>query len=229
MDPDQPGSQLQPDLNPYHQQRTRTDPSSHVWGASRIGLTSLSVSCCAIVLGISIALAANPAVKSYIIVWTAPQAGASLVWSGIELITACVRRQSPRSIHPGAYVAVHLLLWLGFGVGVGLTAYMLAFALVFVGSDDRNGYFEYDRYYYDEDGREYYSDYYIRSMEVLVAFLALLIFIHICLFARACVEMARRRRIRNAQRQADYPMEPWDSARSPEKNKEQKETRRGAR
>ncbi|KAI1133996.1 hypothetical protein F5Y05DRAFT_250244 [Hypoxylon sp. FL0543] len=234
MDLSQPRSQLQSHLSPYHhhhQQRRRNgfDRFGCTWGLIKVALTSLSVACCAIVLGISIALAAKPDIKSYVVAWTAPQAGVALVWSGVDLITARIRRQNRRNIHPGAHVAVHLLLWLGFGVGVGLTAYMLAFALVFVGSGDRNVYSEYYDNEHDDGGYDYYTDYYIRSMEALVAFLALLYgLIHISLFARACVETNRLGRARITQRQAHYPMEPLQSARLSEKGEEQEEARHEA-
>ncbi|KAI1415462.1 hypothetical protein F5Y13DRAFT_144763 [Hypoxylon sp. FL1857] len=228
MDSNQPQFQLQSDLSPYHrQQRTRAYRFSRAWGVNKIVLTSVSVACCAIVLGISITLAADIAIKSYIVVWTAPQAGVSLVWSGVELITACVGRESQRSIHPGANVAVHLLLWLGFAVAVGLTAYILDFALDFVrsnGRDANSNYYNHD----DEGGYEYYSDYYIRSMEALVAFLAFLTFVHISLFLGACMETVRCRRMRSAPRHPDYPMEPLHSARLPKIDEEKKETRHGA-
>ncbi|KAI0139884.1 hypothetical protein F4776DRAFT_614551 [Hypoxylon sp. NC0597] len=221
MDLNQLQFQRQPDHSPnHHQQRTRTTRFDCVWGVRRIVLTSLSIACCVIVLGVSIALAANPAIKSYIIVWTAPQAGAAILWSGVELITACLGRKGQRIIHPGAHVVVHLLLWLGFGVAVGLTAYILDFALLFVGSSDSDAYLEYYNHYYEDDGHGYYSEYYIRSMEALVALLAFLVIIHISLFACACVETIKCGRMTGAPRQPDHPMEPLQSARLSKKDEE---------
>ncbi|OTA83871.1 hypothetical protein M434DRAFT_36604 [Hypoxylon sp. CO27-5] len=221
MDHNQRRFQHQADHSPNHQRQwTQTTRFGGVWGVSRIVLTSLSIACCTIVLGISIALAANPAIKSYIIVWTAPQSGAALLWSGVELITAYLGKEGLRVIHPGAHAAVHLLLWLGFGVAVGLTAYILDFALVFIGSGDSDAYFEYYNNHYEEDGHGYYSEYYIRSMEALVALLAVLIIIHISLFARASLEMIKYGRMASAPRQADYPLEPLQLAQLSEKNDE---------
>ncbi|KAI2472661.1 hypothetical protein F4781DRAFT_317634 [Annulohypoxylon bovei var. microspora] len=191
----QPQPQHQPpqNLNQNQQSQTRIVPFNRMWPLARIILISLSTAFCAIVLGISIALAVDPAVQSYVVVWTAPQAGAALLWSGIEVITAYAGRKNRRDIHPGAHVAVQLLLWLGFGAGVGLTAYILAFALSF---DDFDAYpedYDYYQYYHGSDGYEYYSEYYIHSMEAVIAFLSLLIIVHFLLFAGACVETARRK------------------------------------
>lgn len=175
MDTPQPPTRPESHVIPYQQQKR-----ARIFPTTMITLTSLSMVSCVIVLGIAIALAVDPALQSYIPVWTAPQAGVALLWSALELITAYVPTptgSNRRTIHPAALVAVHLLLWLGFAVGVGLTAYVLQYGLVFVGPDDRDAYPDvYDYYYDDKDGDDYdyYSNFYIHSMEALVAFLALL-------------------------------------------------------
>ncbi|KAI1075603.1 hypothetical protein F5B20DRAFT_559594 [Whalleya microplaca] len=173
-----------------YQQPAPIIPFSKSWHITKIVLTFLSIIFCIIVLGISIALAVNPHILSYIAIWTAPQAGVALIWSIAELITICVRR-SHQGIHPSAHVALHLLLGLGFSTGLGLTAYILAFGLAFSSDDTKyHSYFDYyydDKYYY-----EYYSKMYLKSMEALVAFLGLLIIVHFLLFLRACVETAKR-------------------------------------
>ncbi|KAI2611917.1 hypothetical protein GGR54DRAFT_334844 [Hypoxylon sp. NC1633] len=179
-------------MDPVQHQQER---HARAWILIRVVLTSLSIISCIIVLGTSIRLATDPAIQSYIAVWTAPQAGVALLWSAAELITRYVSSEDRRGIHPGALVAVHLLLWLSFGAGVGLTAYILAFGLAFVNSDDRNKYPEYYDYYYNGSGNDYFSKYYIHSMEALVAFLAILIIIHLVLFAGACVETANYGRV----------------------------------
>lgn len=190
-------SQLQPqlskDLNLEQNNQTPVDSFNRIWPLARIVLTSLSTAFCVVVLGVSIALAADPAVQSYVVVWTAPQAGAALLWSGIEIVTAYTGGKSRRDIHPGAHLVVQLLLWLGFSAGVGLTACILGFALSF---DDSDPYPEnYD--YYGRGGYEYYSQYYVHSMEAVIAFLSLLIIVHFLLFVGACVGTSRRRGSRN--------------------------------
>ncbi|KAI1774866.1 hypothetical protein F4818DRAFT_441691 [Hypoxylon cercidicola] len=187
------------DPNQQRLHPARTFPSNRTWLVTKLALTSLSIASCIIVLGISIELAVDPAVQSYIAVWTAPQAGAALLWSVADLVTSCAQRpkSSHRSIHPGAHVAVQLLLWLGFGAGLGLTTHILTFALDFTAEDDPVAYPEYHAYYYGDNDYEYYSNSYVHSMEALVAFLALLIIIHVFLFARACVETIKRYRTTN--------------------------------
>ncbi|KAI0844426.1 hypothetical protein F5Y00DRAFT_200019 [Daldinia vernicosa] len=195
---DQPQSQYQSDLSlSQPQQRSSIGFIGREWSANKIVLVSLSIASCAIVLGISIALAVDPDVQSYIVVWTAPQAGAALLWSGIDLATTYAGRINHRLIHPGAQVAVQLLLWMGFCVGIGLTAYILSWALAFSSSDDRDAYPEYYEYYHGDnnDYYEYYSKSYIRSMEALVAFLAILIIVHFLLFFSASMKVARRKKM----------------------------------
>lgn len=42
----------------------------------------------------------------------------ALIWDVAEFITLCARG-GKLGIHPGAHVGLHLVLWLGFGCGVG--------------------------------------------------------------------------------------------------------------
>ncbi|KAI1090980.1 hypothetical protein F5B19DRAFT_296835 [Rostrohypoxylon terebratum] len=185
--------QLPKDLNLEQKNQAPVDSFSRLWPSVRIALTSLSTVFCVIVLGISIALAADPAVQSYVVVWTAPQAGAALLWSGIEVATTYTGGKNRRDIHPGAHLAVQLLLWLGFSAGVGLAACILEFAFSF---DDSDPYPEnYD--YYGRGGYGYYIQYYVHSMEAVIAFLGLLIIIHFLLFGGACIGTSRRRGSRN--------------------------------
>ncbi|KAL7628458.1 hypothetical protein AAE478_002661 [Parahypoxylon ruwenzoriense] len=161
-DPNQPRTQYQL----YQQQpvaAVQVPPNNRTWNIAKLVLTSLSIAFNAIILGISTALAVNPAVQSYIVMCMGPQAG--------------------------------------FTVGLGLTANVLAFALAFVGPEDRGAYPEAWNYYYDDygnnDSYDYYSESHVSSMESLVAFLAVLAIVHFVLFVRACVETAQRERMKN--------------------------------
>ncbi|OTB01674.1 hypothetical protein M426DRAFT_323301 [Hypoxylon sp. CI-4A] len=198
-------SPLQSDIDTgIRQHETRVNPFSQAWTTAKIAFTSLSIISCVIVLGISITLAVDPAIQSYIVVWTAPQAVAALTWSAAELIITFTSR---RGIHPGAHSVVHSILWLAFGAGIGLTTYILAFAIAFTAPENRGAYPEYYSYYYSQDsGYEYYSKRYIRLMEALVAFLALLIIIHFFLFARACIEANWLRRMRNPPKPPEHAL-----------------------
>ncbi|ETS72982.1 hypothetical protein PFICI_15374 [Pestalotiopsis fici W106-1] len=188
MDSNQPPTQLQLQQNPQQQQQQQQSqysqpqpfpqpypqpypqqylapppvmiPSSKGWHITKIVFYSLSIIFCVIVLGISIALAVDPSIyQSYQIIWVAPQAGIALCWDVAELITVCVRR-SQYGIHPGAHVALHLLLWLGLVVAAGLTGWIVAYA-------SECGY--YCQRYYD-----YYSSQYLSIMQAELAFLVLL-------------------------------------------------------
>ncbi|KAI5921486.1 hypothetical protein F4810DRAFT_678282 [Camillea tinctor] len=176
MDPNPPQSY------PVQYQQPAADVAfSKSWHIAKIVLISLSMVLCIIVIGISIALAVDPDILIFALIWTVPQAGISLIWSIAELITICARR-GHKGIHPGAHVALHLLLWLGFIVGVGLTGYLLAFTTLY----------DYYDYYSDYSYYGYYSDKYIELMRALTAFLVLLVIVHFILFVRACVETAQR-------------------------------------
>ncbi|ORY62386.1 uncharacterized protein BCR38DRAFT_517907 [Pseudomassariella vexata] len=180
MDPNQP--------QPYQQYpvpQPQTVPYSRACHITKILLISFSMMFCLIVLGISIALIVDPNLYSPMVVWIAPQAGIAFCWSVAELMTICART-GHRGIHPGAHVALHLLLWMGFSTSVGLTSYFLAEA---VGCDY---YCSHYSSYYDVPR---YSQGYINAMGALVAFLSLLIIIHFSLFIRACVETAQRNRM----------------------------------
>lgn len=165
MDPNQPQVHSQPQYQPYPQQyqqaQPRVIPFSKAWHIAKIVFYSLSIAFSVIVLGISIALVLDSAVyQSYQIIWVAPQAGAALIWDIAELITVC-SRSGKRGIHPGAHVALHLLLWLGFCAAVGLSAWLVAFTA------ECDYYCQ--NYYYDYLSGTYYS-----AMQAEVAFLALL-------------------------------------------------------
>lgn len=167
MDPNQPQLHNQPQYQPYPQQYQQAPrqyiPHSKPWHITKIVLYSLSIAFCVIVLGLSIALVVDSEYyQSSQIIWVAPQAGAALIWDIAELITVCAR-SGKRGIHPGAHVALHLLLWLAFICATGLTAWILVYA------------YECDYYcrYYSND--DYYSSSpYFPIIQAELAFLALL-------------------------------------------------------
>ncbi|KAH9904037.1 hypothetical protein F4778DRAFT_78213 [Xylariomycetidae sp. FL2044] len=199
MDP----NQAQQPYQPYYQQPPRVVPQiSKPWQITKIVFASLSIVFSIILLGISIATTAGADLLSYVAVWTAPQAGIAIIWSTAELITICARA-GHRGIHPGAHVALHLLLWLGFCVAQGLNGFILASSLAY------NAYYDsYDDYYsdyYGYDDYDYsYSPRYISYLQAVLAFTALLIIVHFFLFVRACVETAQR----NSMARPVYMMPP---------------------
>lgn len=128
------------------------------------------------------------------------QAVASIIWQLAEHITLAARRDW-RSIHPGAHVGVHLVLWVLAILVVPSLFLSVAFELeqyTIEGDCERDS---------DSDG--YYTSYscgwysfptqgaadrYFRLLEALAAFAVLLLISHFTLFVMACVETDRRRR-----------------------------------
>ncbi|RYP88808.1 hypothetical protein DL769_000235 [Monosporascus sp. CRB-8-3] len=160
---------MDPNLHQSYPTPSPTIPYSRGWHITKIIFHSFSIIFCIVVLGISIALSLNFYPSPFILLRTIPQAGVALCWSVAELITICART-GQRGIHPGAHVALHLLLWLGFCASLGLNGLSLASMLI---------YSEYSEYYdYDYD-YDYYDTYgfsgYLGAIQALVAFLSLLI------------------------------------------------------
>jgi uncharacterized membrane protein YhaH (DUF805 family) len=155
-------------------------PYSRAWHITKIMFHTLALVFSIVAVGLSASLINYFYYESYIIIWTAPQAVISICWSVAELITVCVRR-AHKGIHPGAHVALHLLLWLGFAAACGLNGFFLGYALI----DDYSYYYGYGSRY------DSYSTY-TGLMQGVVAMCALLFLIHFFLFVRACIETHRR-------------------------------------
>lgn len=144
---------------------------SRSWHITDIVFHSLVIVFDIVVLGISIALALNVTLGVYLLLWTIPQVGVSLLWSIAELITKCARRDH-QGIHPGAHVALHLLLWLGFCASAVLNGFLLASLIIYADHADDNyyyGYYDYDYYGLGSD--------YLTLVQALVAFVALLMYV----------------------------------------------------
>jgi hypothetical protein len=88
------------------------------------------------------------------------QVGLAGSWQIAEYITLCVRRN--RGIHPGAHVALHLLIWLGAATAVG---FLTTFAVV----DNADAPYSWDSYY----GNSMYTDY-LALEDALAAFMYIL-------------------------------------------------------
>lgn len=136
-----------------------------------------------------------------------------MIWQLAEHITLAARR-GWRSIHSGAHVGVHLVLWILAVLVVLFLCVSLSYEMrqYTIQSDcDRNrdsdssyggGYSDYSDYYCD-----YYSfpsqaaaDRYFRMLEALTAFSVLLFLSHFTLFVMACVETERRRKFNKVNR-----------------------------
>lgn len=103
----------------------------------------------------------------------------SLGWQIAEFITVCVHKDR-RGIHPGAHVALHLLLWLSFAI----TAVLLGFLV---------SYRSYRRY------GSYNTRQLAANAEPLenaqFAFTVLVLILHFTLFVRFCIETNRRNKL----------------------------------
>lgn len=111
----------------------------------------------------------------------------AIIWQAAEFITVWASKTS-RGIHPGANVALHLIIWLVGAIVVGFLATFVAFDIDDLDDADVNA------GYYDTDGDtpSYGSlavfQTRIRLEEALLAFSGVLMLLHFVLFVRACVE-----------------------------------------
>ena len=124
------------------------------------------------------------------------KAGLAILWQAAEFITIWASPKS-RGIHPGANVALHLIIWLVAILAVGFVATFVSFDI-----DQLDEIRSSDSSDSDSSGTRYTSSYYdnydastfarlVQLEEVLLAFSALLAVLHFVLFVRACVETHR--------------------------------------
>jgi hypothetical protein len=73
------------------------------------------------------------------------------MWDVAELITICARR-SHRGIHPGANVALDLLIWLGAAASVALLGIFLSMAATNYRPRGSYSYYDSYNYYYYPSG-----------------------------------------------------------------------------
>jgi hypothetical protein len=106
-------------------------PYKKKWHNAKIVLTSLALLFSIIAFGISVgsAVTLQTLLSKAQALWVAPQAIVGLCWCMAELITICAQT-GHRGIHPGAHVALHLLLWLEYCVAISLTGFQVGLAAV---------------------------------------------------------------------------------------------------
>ncbi|KAI1265630.1 hypothetical protein F5Y18DRAFT_41419 [Xylariaceae sp. FL1019] len=176
---------------------TRQIPKlSQAWIGTRIGLTVLSSILGIIIIALTSQLLGQGSWVAATELYAYPIAVASVLWNTAELITYCVRlrKHHQRGIHPGAHVALHLLLWLAGVFGVLLTVSLL------LGVQSELDYCEnyYDNQGYQSSSCDEFTPYtYYRSMifpiiQGLLAVFALWLVVHFTLFVLACIETHRR-------------------------------------
>lgn len=138
-----------------------------------------------------------------------------MIWQLAEHITLAARR-GWRSIHSGAHVGVHLVLWILAVLVVLFLCVSLSYEMreYTIKSDceqnrDDSGSSSYGDGY--SNLNDYYCDYYsfpsqaaadsyFRMLEALTAFSVLLFLSHFTLFVMACVETERRRKFNKVNR-----------------------------
>ncbi|KAH8895836.1 hypothetical protein GQ53DRAFT_838755 [Thozetella sp. PMI_491] len=170
----------------YAQTQPLVFPYSHGWHRAKLALYTLSILICGSILGLGIYISSASSYLSLIEfgLLAALSAGA-LVWTALEFLILCSTRDDPpRGIHPGAHVAVHLIIWI-YG------AIVMSFMGIFV--SDQND------YYYSS---RYHPSVIWEAEKALLGLTAVLAVIHFVLFVRACVETHQRNN--TAQRTTIY-------------------------
>ncbi|KAI1396807.1 hypothetical protein F4819DRAFT_491139 [Hypoxylon fuscum] len=198
-----------------HRRPSVAPVSSRSWRVAKVALQLLSLGCCGIVLGLSVATTWEGGAG--IGVLTVPIAGATAAWTLAELFTLCARRRSApgRGIHPGAHVGVQLVLFLAQILALFYSCMLwrsvqrsVAPCNTWARDPDDPDWVSHNATAVDAAGDRYasvssfwcpesYRDLvnnsgYRSAVQTLIAFCALLWAIHFSLFVRACVETQRR-------------------------------------
>ncbi|KAL1836898.1 hypothetical protein VTK73DRAFT_4884 [Phialemonium thermophilum] len=182
-----PPSQLQPVAT--------APPFSKRWHVAKLVLGCIAIVSSVILYGLGLYLLAGFGSSrwAYQFAFVGAAGGLSIIWQAAEFITICASRKSQRGIHPGAHVALHLIIWL-------VTAVALAFGVMAAVFDtyDYDERFDGDDYYVYEDRSPEYYALLKKAIGIEVAeavFLAVLLVAHFTLFVRACVETSRYNQI----------------------------------
>ncbi|KAI1260544.1 hypothetical protein F5Y18DRAFT_250225 [Xylariaceae sp. FL1019] len=174
----------------YHPTASCAPPENALRG-SKLGIFKLVLQVVSIVSSIaSIALSATVAtgeVSQSVLIWIVPESAVAVIWGFSEVFTLYLHRWQC-GIHIGAHVALNLLLWLGFTVGLGLTGLTLKQDLT------------YNRTFYDwtEKAAFYYQPDFLARLEATIFFLSILDLLHFVLFVLSCVEISKRNTAKSA-------------------------------
>jgi hypothetical protein len=124
-----------------------------------------------------------------------PQAAVSAIWSLAEGI-CILARGGRRGIHPGANVALDLLLWLGLVAGT-ILLWLFGIATALTVSSSSYWLDDFNRDYSSYDGYESVAEEIMRVAamgQALIGLAATLTILHFVTFVIACVECSKRNR-----------------------------------
>ncbi|KKY34794.1 hypothetical protein UCDDA912_g05223 [Diaporthe ampelina] len=202
--PAQPVNSLpaQQQFQPVELPRAEPFKTSKPFAVAKLALGSFNLVFAIIALGLSLSVV----MRSYLmhslisVIICLSLAVASIIWQLAEHITLAVRLDW-RSIHPGAHVGVHLVLWVLAILVVPSLCLSLSYEMAdyTIRADcERDG----DGYYTGSSSSCYWysfpsqgaADGYFRLLEAISAFAVLMLISHLTLFVMACVESDRRRR-----------------------------------
>ncbi|KAI9899809.1 hypothetical protein N3K66_006270 [Trichothecium roseum] len=160
------------------------------WVFVKMGAWALDLVVGIIVVALTVALI-HASEWGMVVIMLVPIPAAALLWSGAELITRAIRKFK-HGIHPGAHVALHLLITLASAVVAGICVG----ASVLVDPGDTSMYCS--SYSTFNDGPRVYSDCYDpfggrKDLFVaLSAFYVILALVNFFLFVVACIDTSRR-------------------------------------
>ncbi|KAF4976876.1 hypothetical protein FZEAL_6518 [Fusarium zealandicum] len=166
------------------QQLTRPEvPHNKGWEITKLALHGVSAICCIVGLGLTISLFAS-AYSGLLGIIFCPVLVAALLWDISEIITRWVRKFKA-GIHPGAHVAVSLLIWLGASITGSLEAVLISF-------DARD---DSPSCTHDENDEYTCENSYSSRLSKVIAvavFTCLVWLCHFILFVFACMDTAKR-------------------------------------
>jgi len=167
--------------------RPRVDRQSG-WYIFKVILRVLSVLICLAVVGVAVSTVVDIKLKYGVVIniayYASPPAIILLIWDAVEFIALCARKG--QGIHPGAHVAVELIMWIACTSIAGL-AFVYAYG---IDKEAKAG----EYYTVEEEGLLKGIAMKTRVLSGLLCLVALVRFI---LFVRACVETHRRRMARH--------------------------------
>ncbi|KAK4162956.1 hypothetical protein QBC43DRAFT_240320 [Cladorrhinum sp. PSN259] len=179
---------------------------------SKLALRGFAALCCIIVGAVGGSIAALKDIEGDFMLMLGPPVGVAFVWNIVEGF--CIwKRPGNRGIHPGAIVAIDLVLWMVLAlVDFSLAAVGLVFSsqrLI------RGTYYHNGSYLSDDDVDEEELERLLKLADkiqgrgrVVVGFLGFLVIAHFVLFVVGCMETHRRNRMPKTVYVVQQPIYP---------------------